>query len=251
MSDHKGEAVLFSEMTPPDGAEKHFNDWYNSHHMPSHVYGVPGFRSGQRYKDKSKAEYLAIYELESPETLQDKEYINRKYTPDAPTKKMLSEVIGFTRYISKEISFQLSKNVDIDYALDAPSVCAVFIALPEKATQEFLRWYEKENTPALLASEQWRMVRNFEVVNADPNPFTHMFLHYVESDLGLESKEKQKTSLRDWTKRFAVNDRFETLTVHYGRIGKRYHKAEPDAANFTLLVDTFEGEKKNGDRTVK
>ena len=46
MSNRKGGAVLFSEMTPPDGAEDHFNDWYNNHHMPSHVYGVPGFRSG-------------------------------------------------------------------------------------------------------------------------------------------------------------------------------------------------------------
>ena len=41
----KGNAVLFSEMTPPDGGEDTFNQWYDGHHTPNHVKGVPGFLS--------------------------------------------------------------------------------------------------------------------------------------------------------------------------------------------------------------
>ena len=140
MSDMKGAGVLFSEMPPPPASEDHFNNWYNEHHMPSHVYGVPGFRSGQRYKVTHKPDYLAIYDLESPATLTDDEYINRKYTPDAPTKKMLSEVIAFTRYIGEEIGFQLREGLTVDDALNAPLIIGAFIKLPDDVTEEFINW---------------------------------------------------------------------------------------------------------------
>jgi heme-degrading monooxygenase HmoA len=82
----KGGTVLFSEMTPPDGTEDAFNDWYDNHHSPSHVRGVPGFLSAHRYRSPHGPHYLAVYELDSPEALEHEEYRKRKYTPDAPTK---------------------------------------------------------------------------------------------------------------------------------------------------------------------
>jgi heme-degrading monooxygenase HmoA len=236
MSDRKGGAVLFSEMTPPDGAEDHFNDWYSNHHMPSHVYGVPGFQSGQRYKDADKPDYLAIYDLEAPSTLTDEEYVNRKYTPDAPTKKMLSEVIAFTRYIGDEISFHLRDGIDVDEALDAPVVLAVFIELPDDAAAEFVDWYQTEHAQIVLKSPLWRMIRCMKIVDADPNPFTHMFLHYIESEAALESEELAAARATEWRNRLAQNDWFKTHAVHYRRYGKRYHKAEPEAATFELDI---------------
>ena len=137
-SDRKGGGVLFSEMTPPDGAEQQFNDWYNNHHMPSHVYGVSGFRSGQRYKIPDRPDYLAIYDLASSETLTDEEYRDRKYRPDAPTKKMLSEVIAFTRYVADEISFQVRDGLTIDDAFDAGMILAAFFTVPDDAVVELI-----------------------------------------------------------------------------------------------------------------
>ena len=84
MNDHKnsekpkGRAILFSEMTPPDGQEHNFNGWYDEHHTPSHVTGVPGFLSAMRYKSDSGPHYLAIYELDSPKALEHEEYKKRK-----------------------------------------------------------------------------------------------------------------------------------------------------------------------------
>ncbi len=69
----KGGTVLFSEMTPPDGGEDAFNDWYDNHHTPSHVQGVPGFLSAQRYRSPHGPHYLAVYELTSPEALEHEE----------------------------------------------------------------------------------------------------------------------------------------------------------------------------------
>ena len=236
MSDRKGGGVLFSEMTPPDGAENHFNNWYNNHHMPSHVYGVPGFRSGQRYKVPDRPDYLAIYDLESPATLTDDEYVNRKYKPDAPTKKMLSEVVAFTRYIGDEIGFQVREGVSVDDALDAPLVLGVFIELPDDAADEFVDWYQTEHTPMVLESSLWRMVRHMKIVDADPNPFTHMFIHYIESEDALNSEELAAARATEWRNRLAEKDWFKTHPVMYHRHGKRYHKGEPEAATFTLDI---------------
>ena len=236
MSNRKGGAVLFSEMTPPDGAEDHFNDWYNNHHMPSHVYGVPGFRSGQRYKVPDRPDYLAIYDLQSPQTLADDEYVNRKYKPDAPTKKMLSEVAAFTRYIGDEISFHVRDGLAVDEALDAPMVLGVFIELPDDAVEEFVDWYQTEHTSIVLGSPLWRMIRHMRIVDADPNPFTHMFIHYIESEDALESDALAAARATEWRNRLAQNDWFKTHLVVYHRHGKRYHKAEPEAATFTLDI---------------
>ncbi len=235
-SDRKGGGVLFSEMTPPVGAEQQFNDWYNNHHMPSHVYGVTGFRSGQRYKIPDRPDYLAIYDLASSETLTDEEYRDRKYRPDAPTKKMLSEVIAFTRYVADEISFQVRDGLTIDDAFDAGMILAAFFTVPDDAVVEFIDWYETEHTPMLLANPGWRMARHMRIVDADPNPFTHMMLHYIDGEHVLDSDEVAASRATEWRQKFAALDWYKPHMVMYHRHGKRYHKGEPEAATFTLDI---------------
>ncbi|MEX2453191.1 MAG: hypothetical protein WD470_00715 [Rhodospirillaceae bacterium] len=230
----KGGAVLFSEMTPPPGAEERFNAWYDNHHMPSHVYGVPGFRSGQRYKDAEKPAYLAIYELESPSTLTDEEYRTRKYTPDTPTRQMLSEVTGFTRYIGDEISYRTRAGMGVDEAMGADVVIGVFLTVPEARADEFVEWYETEHTPILLGNALWRMARHMRVVDANPSPFTHMVVHYVDDEAVLSCDELKAARATDWRNRLAAEDWFRPHLVHYRRRGKRYHKGEPCAKTFRL-----------------
>jgi hypothetical protein len=230
----KGGGVLFSEMTPPHGAESHFNDWYSNHHMPSHVYGVSGFRSGQRYKDADNPDYLAIYDLESPDTLNDEEYRTRKYTPDAPTKKMLSRVDAFTRYIGEEISCQVRDGTSIADALDANVVLGFFYTVPDDAVAEFIEWHENQHTPTLMKNAEWRMVRHMKIVDADPHPFTHMIIHYVDSKAVLDCEELAVARTTEWRNRLVQKDWFKPHLVHYQRFGKRYHKGEPEAQNFAI-----------------
>ena len=232
----KGGAVLFSEMTPPDGEEGHFNDWYDNHHMPSHVYGVPGFRSGQRYKNGDRPDYLAIYELESPATLTDEEYRTRKYQPDAPTKAMLSRVTAFTRYIGEEIFFLAQDEMTMDVALDADFVLGAFLRVPPERGTEFEEWYAAEHTPMLLKNPRWRLARHMRIVDANPDPYTHLFIHYVDDLSVLESPEVAAARATDWRNRLAREDWFKPHLVHYNRRGKRYHKGEPEAATFKLEI---------------
>ena len=230
----KGGAVLFSEMTPPDGEEDHFNDWYDNHHMPSHVYGVPGFRSGQRYKDGDRPDYLAIYELESPATLTDEEYQTRKYRPDAPTKAMLSRVTAFTRYIGEEISFRVREDMAPEEALDAATVLAFFLKVPDDRAAEFVDWHETEHSPMLLKNPLWFMARHMKIVDANPEPFTHMLLQYVADRSVLESGELAAARATEWRNRLAAEDWFRPHVVQYNRHRKRYHKDEAEAKTFSL-----------------
>ena len=220
MPDLKGAAVLFSQMTPPDGTEDRFNRWYFDHHMPNHVYGVPGFVSGQRYRDDSR--YLAVYELESPATLADPEYRKRKYTPDPPTRDMLSSVTGFTRYIGEEIGFRVRE--DCDDPLSVSDILAGFFAVSYEAA--FVEWCEAEYASALSRDAGWRMTRHLRIVDANPEPFTHMVLHYIDEEPGVRSSAMERCC------RLLRDSGQARHAVRYRRFGKRYHKGESAAADF-------------------
>ena len=151
----KGSAVLFSEMTPAPGDEARFNDWYDGHHTPNHVNGVPGFVSAHRYAAPDGPGYLAVYDLDGAETLESPEYRSRKYTPDDRTRAMLSSVSGFTRYVGREIDFAFGDGADAG-ALDSAWILAVFFAVPDDARPGFEEWYRTEHMGMLLACPDWR-----------------------------------------------------------------------------------------------
>ncbi|HEY0248148.1 MAG TPA: DUF4286 family protein [Gryllotalpicola sp.] len=55
--------------------EDEFNRWYLEEHLPERL-GLPGFRSARRFKlhEGDMATYLAIYELDSVDTVHTPEY---------------------------------------------------------------------------------------------------------------------------------------------------------------------------------
>ena len=158
----RGNAVLFSEMTPPPGGEAAFNEWYDTHHTPNHVRGVPGFLSAQRYAAADGPGYCAVYELDGAETLEGPEYRARKYAPDPRTRAMLASVTGFTRYVGAEID----RRGGAPPGFDADRLLAVFLAAG------------MENESDIQERAGWRMTRLFRVVRHDPRPFALMALHY-------------------------------------------------------------------------
>lgn len=217
----KGGAVLFAEMTPSEGGEDQFNDWYDNHHAPSRVNGMPGFLSAQRYKSPSGPHYLAIYDLESPAALNGEEYQSRRHSPDAPTREMLESVTGFARYIGNEISFQIRDGVTPEQALDAEMVIAVFFAAPTEHWSELVGWYETEHTPLLLKCEDWLMTRHMEIVDFSPEPFSHVMLHYVCDQSAMDSPEVARSRETDDYKRLKAADWYQPVFAFYGRRGAR------------------------------
>src|SRR5438477_10357408 len=137
-----GNAVLFSEMTPDTSWEDEFNDWYDQEHIPLRT-AVSGFRSARRYRVEAKPNYLVVYEMDSPAVLKSPAYLSVKNNPSDRTRRMLSSVTGFTRYIAQQTGIR-TRGVNPADGLDAPYLHSVFFEVPPEGRIEFNDWYEKE-----------------------------------------------------------------------------------------------------------
>lgn len=222
--DLKGNAILFSEMTPPDGGEDAFNAWYDNHHTPNHVQGVPGFISAMRYKSPVGPHYLAVYELESADALQSPEYRQRKFTPDEPTRHMLQQVSGFTRYVAAEM-FSLARPEPGLLPLDAPLLLCLFLMVPGEDWAEFGDWFDREHAPILLSDPDWLMARRFETLACDPERYTHIVLHYLADQRALSGETLARARATDWYRKLAGHRWFLPHSVTYHRRRDRFVKS--------------------------
>jgi hypothetical protein len=224
MNNTKGNAVLFSEMTPPTGREDEFNDWYDGHHSPSHVQGVPGFISAMRYQAPTGPHFLAIYELTGPEALEHEEYKKRKLTPDDPTYQMLKSVSGFTRYIARE-RFTLAANGNPDVHLDAAVIFCALFTVPKRFGVEFEEWFDGEHAPMLQQNAGWLFSRRLEIVEQDPEPHTHLIIHYLSGLKALDAPERGAASNTEWRNKLALEPWFNPTVSTYLRRNKRFLKS--------------------------
>ena len=225
MNSTKGNAVLFSEMTPPVGREDEFNDWYDGHHSPSHVQGVPGFISAMRYQAPTGPHFLAIYELTGPEALEHEEYKKRKLTPDNPTYQMLKSVSGFTRYIAKE-RFTLGSNDHPSEPLNSAVIFCALFTVPRGARVEFEDWFDKEHAPMLQQNAGWLFSRRLEIIEQDPEPRTHLIIHYLKDLQALDVPERAAASNTEWRNKLALENWFNPTVATYLRRNKRFLKSD-------------------------
>lgn len=216
----KGGTVLFTEMSPDLDWEDDFNHWYNSHRIPSRM-AVPGFVSAQRYRDAERPNYLAVYELTGPEVLESAAYQKVQHQPNAKTKWMLANVQGFSRYLGNEFSVRRRPDAT-DAALDAPVLYAVFFSVPDERASEFNRWYEDEHIEMLLRCKDWLMVRRFEIYDAEPQPWTHLALHYLADMKALSSPERNAARDTEWRAKLAAEPWFQGSYLVFERFGDRF-----------------------------
>ena len=163
-------AILFSEMTPDPSWEDEFNEWYDQEHIPLRI-AVPGFRSAQRYRAGGTRNYLVIYEMDSVAVLKSPAYLAVKNNPSDRTRRMLSSVTGFTRYVAEETDYHIE-------AMDAPVLYPVFFEIPPPRENEFNDSHEKDDL----------MVRRFKIVDGEPKSWTHLALHYLSDVHALETR---------------------------------------------------------------
>jgi hypothetical protein len=87
----EGKAVLAIWTTVKPEAEAEFYDWFINEHMPERI-GIPGFRRSRRYRADDKTtrpEGFTLYEVDTMEVLQSRDYANRLNNPTPWTKKMM------------------------------------------------------------------------------------------------------------------------------------------------------------------
>jgi hypothetical protein len=212
--------VLFSEMTPPAEMEHDFNSWYDNEHIPLRM-GAPGFHSAQRYKADDTRNYLAVYEMESPNALQTPEYAEIKNQPSETTRSMLGAVSGFTRYIGTEIG--LVASTSSGEMLGAQTLYAVFFDVPTERQADFDAWYATDHVPLLMEETQWLGVRRFEISDGAPERYNRMALHYLADKSALESDARQKARATPWRAKLAQEPWFKGRYLMFSRLGQRQY----------------------------
>ena len=197
----KGATVLFSEMSPDADWEDDFNHWYDTHLIPTRM-GVNGFVSAQRYCDADRPNYLGLFEITDPGVLDSEEYEKVKSQPNAQTAWMLANTLNYARYLGTEISDQQRDDAGAD-SLDAPFLYAEFFSVPDDRVEEFNKWYDGEQVPLLLKCPHWQRIRRFDIYDGEPQPWTHLALHYLSDLAALDSDERAAARETDWYKKLS------------------------------------------------
>jgi len=174
----RGSTILFSEMTPQPAWEEAFNDWYDREHIPLRM-ACPGFLSAQRYRSPVSRNYLAVYEMTSPDDLRTPQYARVKGEPSELTRSMLSGVGGFTRYIATESDPAPGEDVD---AMAASGLLATFCRVEPGARGEFAGWAARAHPPTLPAGARVRSLRRLAIGEGDPGDWTDLLLFYLEGE---------------------------------------------------------------------
>ncbi len=216
----KGATVLFSEMAPDIDWEDEFNEWYDTHQIPLRM-EIDGFLSAQRYKDPDRPNYLVVYELQSPAILESEAYGKIIAQPNVKTRWVLDNVTGSSRYPGNQISDQARDGIG-DEAMDAAALYAVFFSVPDDRAEEFNAWYTEEHVPMLLECPDWLLVRRFEIYDGDPQPWTHLALHYLRDASALDSPELEAARNTEWRKRLAAEQWFRGSFHFFERFGDRF-----------------------------
>lgn len=216
----QGSTILYSEMTPDDDWEDRFNKWYDTHHIPVRM-DAPGFISARRYRESDKPNYLAVYEMDAPGALETPEYLGIKNHPNTETRWMLENVSGFSRYLCAEINDVRRDDAPADL-LDAPVLFAVFFSVPDERADEFNAWYDDEHVPLLLKGKDWLGCRRFDIYDGDPEPWTHLALHYLASMDALDTEERAAARDTDWRKKLAEEDWFRGSYRFFDAYGERF-----------------------------
>lgn len=217
----KSATILFTEMSPDMDWEDDFNHWYDTHHIPVRL-AVPGFLGAQRYRDPDRPTYLAIYEIASAEVLKSAEYQKVRAQPNAKTAWMLSNVQNYSRYLGNEIGeIRCQDGVGAEVP-DADYVYAVFFSVPDNRAGEFNSWYDDEYVPMLLKADGWLAVRRFEIFDGEPQPWTHLALHYLADISALETPERAAARDTEWRKKLSEEDWFQPSARIYDRFGDRF-----------------------------
>ena len=185
---------------------------------------APGFVSAQRYRTGERG-YLAVYEMESPAALRTEVYGRIKTRPSERTRRMLAGVTGFTRYIGNEIA--TVRRPDSagppggDAAIDAPILYAVWFAVPPGRLADFDAWYDQDHVPILIQQKDWIAVRRFDIVDAEPEPFNRLALHYLADAAALNSPERRRARETPWRRHLAAEPWFNGRCNVFKRHGTR------------------------------
>jgi len=184
-----GLLAVWTDIAPE--AEREFNDWYNSEHIPQ-LLGVPGFLSGRRYQAaEGEPKYLALYDLTDVEVMKSDAFQQVREMPTDWTKKMLplfrNTAIGTYRQIFSHGTRP---------AKDADFVLTVRLNTPADKENEFNEWYNVDHLPALVGVPGVYCARRYVAVEGDPK---YLAVYEMNDARVPKTPEWDKARNSEWT----------------------------------------------------
>ncbi len=196
MVQKKGSALLIVFVDVDTEHDAEFNIWYNEEHLAERL-SAPGFLDGARYEAvKGGPRYLAVYELESAETLQSDEYLRQSQNPTEWTDRMSPNVIGrnMVRNVYTQV-YPAESDPDVRGRGMAPALQIGRMDVPKELEAKYNDYYDNVRTPANLEIPGCLFVRRYHAVEGGPKYLTmYEFEHEkVPETLAWEKQRGQDT----------------------------------------------------------
>ena len=96
--------------------------------------------------------------------------------------------------------------------------------VPIENKQKFVAWVQEEKVLQLKEKSAWLMTRGLNIVEFDPEPYTHVLLHYFADAPAQKAIDKMAMSDAVADAGTIKNTEFEAHTVAYRRRRNRFLK---------------------------
>jgi hypothetical protein len=179
MAAKKGDGLLMVFSDVPAEHDEEYNRWYNEEHIPERL-SIPGVLNAARYEAVAGGpQYLACYELASPDAWYADAWQTWLKNPTAWSKRMSPSVIG-TAYIRNLYRRIHPQDVPVETAQAdmSPVLLVGRMSVPAELDDTFNDAYNHERLPMCLSIPGYIRARRFEAVMGSPRYTT---VHEMES----------------------------------------------------------------------
>ncbi|KAF9447371.1 hypothetical protein P691DRAFT_706926 [Macrolepiota fuliginosa MF-IS2] len=182
----QGLLLVFGQCEP-DVPTQDFNDWYDDEHAPARL-TVPGITSAIRYKavDDEKPDWLAIYDLATPETTASPEYLGLRNTASENERALIPRL----PVLQRRTYSLITQSVQLDLppsALPSKYLFVILVSVSEDEEADFNKWYDGEymgdisKTPGWLRGRRYKLVSGTDLVERKLGPpiegWNYLMLH--------------------------------------------------------------------------
>lgn len=157
----------------PGELKSDFDRWYETEHLPA-LRALPAFRSASLYEAvEGSPTNLAMYQLESPETLQRPEYLEFRRTPDSELgSRVRAGWKDHTRLIYK---LRLVRGARDSGLIEAPFISAVRAFVKPGSEGDVRKWLDEEHSVRQLAVKGAISYHGFELIEGGSFHFLNIW----------------------------------------------------------------------------
>ncbi|RPD57702.1 hypothetical protein L226DRAFT_467674 [Lentinus tigrinus ALCF2SS1-7] len=147
-----------------------FNDWYDNEHVPLRT-DISSFRSASRWiaVDDKRPSYLAFYDIDSCDVLDQPPYNTLANTASARERDVLRHVQLLDRRTYDLIEPDvIPPAAGYDESAPGPILITMEAEVKPELEDELNRWYREEHIPLLAKVPGWRRTRRFVLRDVGP-----------------------------------------------------------------------------------